>query len=69
MMDAEKTQGMKSAYELALEQLDRDGIERPRKDGLEPEIRDEIAEIRSRTAASTWHINRLDAQFLKHLNS
>jgi len=52
MSDEDKARGMKSAYELALEQLDRDGIERPREDGLRPEIRDEIAEIRSRTEAS-----------------
>ena len=42
---------MKSAYELALERLDRDGIERPREEGHEPGIRQDIADIRSRTAA------------------
>lgn len=42
---------MKSAYELALERLDRDGIERPREQGLEPAIRERIAEIRSRAEA------------------
>ena len=52
MSDEDKARGMKSAYELALERLDRDGIDRPRKEGLEPEIRDEIAEIRSRAEAS-----------------
>ena len=52
MSDEDKPKKIKSAYELALEQLDREGIERPREGGLEPGIRDEIAEIRSRTAAS-----------------
>lgn len=42
---------MKSAYELALERLDRDGIDRPRADGLDPAVRQKIAEIRSRTEA------------------
>ena len=42
---------MKSAYELALERLDRQGIERPREEGLDPTLRDEIADIRSRTDA------------------
>jgi hypothetical protein len=51
MSNADKTNGMKSAYELALERLDRDGIERPREEGLDPALRDEIAEIRSRTEA------------------
>lgn len=43
---------MKSAYELALERLDQQGIDRPREDGLEVRIREEIAEIRSRSEAS-----------------
>ena len=43
---------MKSAYELALERLERQGIERPREEGLEPRVLDQIAEVRSRTEAS-----------------
>lgn len=43
---------MKSAYELALERLDQQGIERPREDGLDSQTREEITEIRSRTIAS-----------------
>lgn len=52
MSDGDKTPGMKSAYELALERLDQQGIDRPREDGLEVRIREEIAEIRSRSEAS-----------------
>jgi len=37
---------MKSAYELALERMEEQGIERPREDGLDSSTRDEIAEIR-----------------------
>jgi hypothetical protein len=43
--------GMKSAYELALERLESQGIERPRKDGLDAGIREGVAEIRRRTEA------------------
>lgn len=43
---------MKSAYERALERLDEEGIERPREEGLAREVRDEIADIRSRAEAS-----------------
>ena len=52
MSDDDKTTGMKSAYELALERLDQQGIDRPREEGLDTSIREEIAEIRSRTQAS-----------------
>lgn len=42
---------MKSAYELALERLDEQGIERPKEGGLDPEIQDQITEIRQRAEA------------------
>lgn len=42
---------MKSAYQLALERLERDGIERPREDALSPEIRQQMEEIRQRAEA------------------
>ena len=44
---------MKSAYELALERLERDGIERPREEALSPEVREQIAEVR-RQAEARW---------------
>ena len=37
---------LKSAYELALDRLEKDGIEKPRNEGLPSEIRDAIAETR-----------------------
>ena len=52
MSDDDKTTGMKSAYDLALERLDQQGIDRPREEGLDASVREEIAEIRSRTQAS-----------------
>lgn len=42
---------MKSAYELALERLEKQGIERPREDALSDGERAEVAEIRSRAEA------------------
>ena len=53
MADKDKTSGMKSAYELALERLEKRGIERPREgDGaLSPETQEKIAEIRRQAEA------------------
>jgi hypothetical protein len=42
---------LKSAYELALERLEQDGIEKPRHEGLPPEIREAIAEVRRNAEA------------------
>lgn len=50
-MSKDKATGMKSAYELALERLDRQGIERPREDALSDAQREEIAEIRKKADA------------------
>ena len=52
MSGEDKTTGMKSAYDLALERLDEQGIDRPQEDSLAPEVRAEIAEVRQRTEAS-----------------
>ena len=42
---------MKSAYELALERMERQGIERPREDSLSDEVREQMAEVRRRAEA------------------
>jgi hypothetical protein len=42
---------MKSAYDLALERLEREGIDKPRDEGLDPEIREQIAELRQQCEA------------------
>ena len=47
MSDETPSTGMKSAYELALERLERQGIERPREDSLSDEVRAKMAEARS----------------------
>jgi hypothetical protein len=43
--------GMKSAYELALERMESQGIDRPDADALSDEDRATMAEIRSRAEA------------------
>lgn len=51
MSAGDKTTGMKSAYELALERLEERGIEPPRQEALDPELREQIEEVRRRTEA------------------
>ncbi len=54
MSDKEKQQGkgLKSAYEMALERLDSQGIERPREGRLDETAREKIAEARRRAEAA-----------------
>ena len=47
----DRASGMKSAYELALERMEGQGIERPKEEGLSQELRDRLAEVRSRAEA------------------
>jgi hypothetical protein len=59
---------MKSAYELALERLERQGIERPREGALTDEVRQQMAETRSKAEAriaelEILHKNRLKTMF------
>ena len=42
---------MKSAYELALERLERQGIERPQEGALSEAVREQMAEARRRAEA------------------
>lgn len=42
---------MKSAYELALERMEREGIERPREDAVSAETRAEMDQVRRRAEA------------------
>ena len=47
----DKAKGMKSAYELALERMDSQGIDRPSAQTLSDATKQEIGEARSRTVA------------------
>jgi hypothetical protein len=53
MADKDKASGMKSAYELALERLEKQGIERPREGeaGLTAETKEKVAELRRQAEA------------------
>lgn len=42
---------MKTAYEVAIERLERQGIEGPRESGLDPAAREKIADVRGKTEA------------------
>ena len=50
-MTDDKSKGMKSAYELALERLEQQGIERPREEALSDAERGQVAEARRRAEA------------------
>ncbi len=50
-MSQDKTSGMKSAYELALERLEQQGIERPRAESLSDAVREQMAETRRKAEA------------------
>ena len=65
---SDKASGMKSAYELALERLERQGIERPREESLTDAVRQQMAEVRSKAEAriaelEILHQNRLKSIF------
>lgn len=50
-MGRDKSKGLKSAYELALERLEDQGIERPQSESLSAVTREEMAEVRRQAAA------------------
>jgi hypothetical protein len=51
MADKDKASGMKSAYELALERLEKRGIERPREEALPADTLEKIADARRQAEA------------------
>lgn len=65
MADKGKSSGMKSAYELALERLEKQGIERPREESLSPEAREKVAEIRKKAEAKLAELEILHKDRLK----
>lgn len=58
---------MKSSYELALERLDAQGIERPREQALSAETREQIAEVRRQTEAKLAELEILHKDKMKTL--
>jgi hypothetical protein len=51
MAGKDKGAGVKSAYELALERLDAQGIARPREEALSGAVKGEIAAVRQKAEA------------------
>ena len=66
-MDKDKTTGMKSAYELALERLESRGIERPSEDALTDEVRERMAEARRKAEAKAAELEILHRDRLAKL--
>ena len=58
---------MKSAYELALERLDSQGIERPQEATLSDDTRRQIEEVRKRAEAKLAEVEILHRDRLKRL--
>ncbi len=58
---------MKSAYELALERLERQGIEPPRKEALSEAEREQVAEARRKAAAKIAEMEILHRDHLAKL--
>jgi hypothetical protein len=68
MAAGDKTQGMKSAYELALERLEKQGVERPRQDALTDEARAAVADARRQAEAKLAEIEILHRDRLKGMH-
>jgi hypothetical protein len=65
MADKDKASGMKSAYELALERMEKQGIERPREESFGDELREKIAETRRKAEAKIAELEILHKNSLK----
>jgi hypothetical protein len=65
MADKDKASGMKSAYELALERMEKQGIERPREESFGDELREKIAETRRKAGAKLAELEILYKDSLK----
>jgi hypothetical protein len=65
MADRDKASGMKSAYELALERLEKQGIERPKEEGLTEALREQIADLRRQAEAKIAELEILHGNRLK----
>ena len=66
-MTNDKAQGMKSAYELALERLEQQGIERPREEALNETEREQVAEVKRRAEAKIAELRILHKDRLAKL--
>jgi hypothetical protein len=65
MADKDRASGMKSAYELALERMEKQGIERPREESFGDELREKIAEARRKAEAKLAELEILHKNSMK----
>jgi len=68
MSGKDRTSGMKSAYELALERLAAQGIEAPRAQGLSESAKQAIAEARRATESKLAELEILHRDKLQKLD-
>lgn len=67
MSGKDRATGMKTAYELALERLEAQGIERPREAALSDADRERIAEVRRQAEAKLAELEILHRDKLRKL--
>lgn len=67
MVRDDSAPGIKSAYELALERMERQGIERPREDAVSDAVRREMDETRRRAEAKLAELEILHRDRLRKL--
>ncbi len=67
MPEKDRAPRVKSAYELALERLESEGIERPRETALSDEARARIAEVRRHAEAKLAELEILHRDRLRKL--
>jgi hypothetical protein len=65
MAEKDRASGMKSAYELALERMEKQGIERPREESFGDELREKIAEARRKAEAKLAELEILHKNSMK----
>jgi hypothetical protein len=65
MADKDKASGMKSAYELALERMEKQGIERPREESFGDDLREKIADVRRKAGAKLAELEILHKNSMK----
>ena len=65
MAGKDKGSGVKSAYELALERLEAQGIARPREEALSAAVQGEVAAIRQKAEARLAELEILHRDRLK----
>ncbi len=67
MAKDDRAPGMKSAYEMALERMESQGIDRPREDAVSDHTRQEIDQARRRAEAKLAELEILHRDRLKKL--